>query len=141
MREILFKAKRIDNGEWVEGYYLFVKEQNKHYILTGKIASYSVDYSHSYLKTNGFEWFEIDPNTLCQFTGLKDKNGKMIFENDILEFEFEEIGKQKAVVYYNLEYGSFLLNVITDNFQFAKINDGIVIGNRFDNPELLGDKV
>jgi uncharacterized phage protein (TIGR01671 family) len=138
MREILFKAKAINrkdyyrsnykNGDWVYG--LITKQYNARY-----------DFPATMTNENGISGIEVDYKTLSQYTGLKDKNGKMIFENDILEFEFEEIGKQKAVVYYNLEYGSFLLNVITDNFQFAKIKDGIVIGNRFDNPELLGDKI
>lgn len=135
MREILFKAKRIDNGEWVIGHYIpFGLDVDIHYDIVFSKEDYIFDSESQQL-------IGIDIKTLCQYTGIKDKYGKMIFENDILEFEFEEIGKQKAVVYYNLEYGSFLLNVITDNFQFAKINDGIVIGNKFDNPELLEGEI
>ena len=72
MREILFKAKRLDNGKWVEGYY--IKRPNdpageKHYIAT----------------VGNCQWYEIDPNTLCQFTGLTDKDGDKIWENDIVD--------------------------------------------------------
>ena len=76
MIENKFKGKDIETQEWVCGYYLYIKEQDKHYILTGRLKTYSVDVVHPYLVTEGFEWIEIDPRTLGRYTGLKDKNKK-----------------------------------------------------------------
>jgi len=71
-----------------------------------------------------------------QCTGLKDKNGKLIYEGDICEYEFEEIGKQKAIIEFNKKYAAFLMKPLND-FQYININDCEVIGNKFENPELL----
>ena len=99
MREILFKAKRIDNGEWVEGYYL--RDQ---YHRGGKdIIFYRKDSDLFTVYTN-----IIDPETLCQFTGLCDKNGKKIWENDIIQY-----GTVAAVVRFG-EYGNGNLGFYVD---------------------------
>lgn len=70
---------------------------------------------------------------------MKDKNGKLIYEGDICEYEFEKIGKQKAIIYFNTKYASFLSKPI-DDFQCAKLNYCIVIGNIYENPELLKEQ-
>ncbi|MCR5266758.1 MAG: YopX family protein [Cyanobacteria bacterium RUI128] len=75
---------------------------------------------------------------LMQSTGLKDKNGTLIYEGDICEYEFEDIGKQKAIIYFNNKYASFLKKPLND-FQYAEINDCKVIGNIYENKELLED--
>ena len=76
MREILFKAKRMDNGEWVEGQYVYFENPKTE---SGEPVKHFIG--------NGTTIFtdEIDLSTLCQYTGLKDKNGKRIWENDLVK--------------------------------------------------------
>lgn len=73
-----------------------------------------------------------------QCTGLKDKNGKLIYEGDICKYKFEEIDEQKAIIYFNKELCSFLAKPLND-FQYTRINNCEVIGNIYENPELLKD--
>ena len=134
MREILFKAKRKDNGEWVEGYYVYCRK--RHYILPVLNKAIGFDERED-------EWVEADPNTICQYTGLTDKNGKKIWENDICDRK----EKYPEIVTYNkgdwqLDY-SYALG---KEKHFCACNLGFyacerecveVIGNVFDNPELL----
>lgn len=154
MREFLFKAKRIDNGEWVEGYY--IRDQ---YHIGGKdIIFYRKDSDRFTVYTN-----IIDIETLCQFTGLCDKNGKKIWKNDILmchgnpkdlvKVLFGEFGVR------NIETGSIVDKVVGWHYEVVP-TDAIsrcepfcwpmplteyyiercemeVVGNIFDNKELL----
>ena len=80
MREILFKAKRKDDGKWVDGCY------QKRYDLLGN-EEHLIFHADSY---KVWEYAEIDSETLCQFTGLTDKNGQKIWENDIIKYHFEK---------------------------------------------------
>lgn len=90
MREILFKAKREDNSKWVEGNYV------KKYDLSGK--RHLILYVDNYVR---WKCVGIDPKTLCQFTGLYDKNDKRIWENDIVNTDSNVRAQVKFGLYYN----------------------------------------
>ena len=147
MREILFRAKQIDDGEWVEGYYAMMVKENliRHYIIQNCALTGLFDDPEENMYFNDVE---INPETLCQFTGLTDKNGKRIWENDILHV-IEKMGNN---VYHN---GSLISaprwrNESDFKVEFTPgslmnvqrfVNDlnieCEIIGNVFDNPELL----
>lgn len=129
MRE-LFKAKRIDNGEWVEGFYVLI--DNHHYIYTGNLCNGGL-----YVVA---ERFEIDIATLCTCTGLKDKNGKLIWENDIVKCLYNYYGKKGVYigkVIYREDTCCFVAaNSESTDYEWWE-EEKEVIGNIFDNPELL----
>lgn len=134
MREILFKAKRIDNGEWMEGYYLFCPIQ-----ADNKPSLENFTYKHWIVTHNGNP-FEVDQSTICQCTGLKDKNGKMIWENDIVKHDFgkDQIGVQLAIVKYDSKYACYQIKPIYD-WMYCDKSDCEVIGNIFDSTELMNE--
>ena len=130
MREILFRGKRAGNGEWVEGY-----------LQEATICSAVNTYVAFVIckKPKGIydsEWYEIDPDTVGQYTGLKDKSGKKIFEGDIVKsidglFLIRWCRGQSAflMTFYDYPYEELYLEEMRD--------DSKIIGNIYDNPELL----
>lgn len=137
-REILFKAKRIDNGEWVEGQYAYT---------TNPLTEDGKPIKH--LICNGTNIFNdlIDPVTLCQYTGLTDKDGKKIWENDIISIHAYSYDEPEddyfGVVTYCEKDACWSLN---NNEKYGEIicecfgsytTEIINHGNIFDNPELL----
>ena len=137
MREILFKAKRIDNSEWVEGCYT---ECNGKTFIGINISIYGDIFEVFCAPV--IKWFEVNPETLCRFTGLYDKNGKRIWENDILMAHLDE-SYPEDVTYETIEWGfagwvtheaNSVDRQYLDEFDMEHFE---VVGNIFDNPELL----
>ena len=143
MREILFRGKRIDNGEWVDGdliasRYISPYQNGELYINGTCVNEKSVD---------GIVWcqgslYRISPSTVGQYTGLKDKNGKMIWEGDVIKWDYTCNEGKSHQVRYDVGSACFVAsrehnsNIIDTVFY----NDGQhaeVIGNIHDNPDLL----
>ncbi len=135
MNEIIFRGKRTDTGDWIFGSLC-------HYRFDGvKEAKPCIHISNlGYIK-NGF--YEIDPKTIGQFSGLSDSNGNKIFEGDIVKYK----GKNYLVIFWcgmfyaSVEecndkiYGGFPLHALTINADDDKICE--IIGNSSDNSDLL----
>ena len=139
----LYRAMRVDNGEWVEGAYYIEPYTDKYFI---------IQWNSTGLGFN--EFIEVDGASVCQCTGLKDKNDKLIWENDIVK-EFNSSGDEwnlSQIVFgeYSLnlgwcakgiktlhEYNRRLFNV---GFGASEAGKCETIGNIFDNPELLEEK-
>lgn len=138
MRDILFKAKRVDNGEWVYGYYFKATHHwHNHGIHEDWIATDTVQ-NGGWCNVRGK--YAVLPETVGQYTGLTDKNGKKIFEGDIVKHyhdkKFPE-SYSKGYVFWDEEYLRWKRT--SENVNCCIANDCIyeVIGNIHDNPELL----
>lgn len=129
----LFKAKRVDNGEWVKGALVYDDRDKLYRIIT------EIDYSTgTCLTTDNAP--RVDKSTICQCTGLKYKNGKLIWENDIVNctdaecYGYISWNESEAGFYFNvlLEGGGFDEEHIYDYQDCME-----VVGNIFDNKDLL----
>ena len=122
MREILFRGKRADNGEWVYGSLITERNMFDGNLMTMHIQDIEEPYDDNL----------IDDETVGQFTGLTDKNGVKVFEGDIVRiFDGEYCS---VVIKYSNEQGSF---TVDDTSLHYWVSDIEVIGNVHDNPELL----
>ena len=123
MREILFRGKRVDNGEWIEGFYC------KDEYLKDRIWVLDED--------NFLAWWEVDPATVGQFTGLLDKNGKRVFEGDIANLDLHTA---KYVCAYRSDHGAFMWNcLVTNENRFLGHYGEKVIGNIHDCSQKMNE--
>lgn len=122
MREILFRGKRKDNGEWVEGF--FVNLWMVHY----KRYDPLINDAHTGRS------YDVDPETVGQFTGLTDKNGKKIFEGDLVKIvvQVPEVVEYKDGGFFPFVIKGWECEFDADQYE--------VVGNIHDNPELLEER-
>lgn len=167
MREILFKAKRIDNGEWIDGYLFDDGISGEKRVFIGKLVIVPYEgIACDKWSIEGIDFDEVDPETLCQFTGLCDKSGKKIWENDVLMCHGNSEDLAKAVFgefgVRDIGTGSIVDKVTGWHYEIIP-TDAIsrcepfcwsmplteyyidrcemeVVSNIFDNPELLQEK-
>lgn len=125
IEDIKFKAKRLDNGEWCEGY--FYEENDNTYIIENRQKESKLNRNPAY---------QIDHSTVCMFTGLKDCEGKELFENDLIHFiGHKPIGK---VIWSEENYAFMVaseneaLYWLSDVLEIGKIE---IVGNKFDRKE------
>lgn len=140
MREILFKAKRIDNGEWIEGSLLNLDSDSGYcYIVPTYETASTLPIKSLILDRMKL----VDPETICQFTGLTDKDGKKIWENDIVTCQTKYGGDIGKVVFHN---GKFCVlwnsayhyprNGKCESYYGINTKNSVK-GSVFDHPELL----
>lgn len=140
-KDILYKAKRVDNGEWVCGLPIY-----KNYIRVFTEHEYE-DEDGRKIKYSTTKDYQVDPKTMCEFIGLTDKNKNNIFEHDIVDYEDcpasdyyrETIIINRGVIEF--ENGAFFVTnretVEMDDLVYKGVMECSVVGNIFDNPELL----
>lgn len=154
MRDILFKAKRIDNGEWVMGGTIiqFLDDGVRSFYIpqfNEKCICEHDETTDDILSFSDCRFYKVDPETICQYTGVTDKNGNMIWENDVVKYHF---GNDVAVIRFG-EYQSPFDSTKTKHIGFyvdwergylrkdlgywTNMIEPIIVGNIFDNTELL----
>ena len=144
MREILFRAKQVNNGEWVSGYYVYDYAHNAHFIFKNQLVCPNcindrrIDYSVCD--------YEIDPDTLCQYTGKSDEDGEKIFEGDIVGFidlystesGYSESSCLGEVIWSKEECCFHVTNRLSAE-SWEVLDECKVVGNVFDNKELMDE--
>lgn len=135
MREILFRGKRIDNGEWAYGYVVEMCDETDDSKTEIWIDSYRQETKDTFFGIDGYTEYSwrVDPTTIGEYTGRKDKNGTKIFEGDIMEFETLANTKARNSVRYDKCYSAFMFGDSPHLSMFARTSE--VIGNIHDKEE------
>lgn len=140
-REILYHAKRTNTDEWIEGYYVRITLTGSAYILPGELA---VEPCKKGIVQ--FKCCEVQPETVCQYTGLTDKNGRKIFEGDIVRAAYkpkdEDLTVDDFIIKWDKYYCKYVGHYarkenVYNPLLFGSQTSFEVIGSIFDNPELL----
>lgn len=156
-REILFRAKLKDwktnpeHNRWVEGFYC--RRQETTYCIEEDYKMFPVKTLHYIVQDrmtdlglpNTFAFIEIDPDTLCQYVNFKDDDGNKIWENDIVECGYDGEELVNRIIIYDEDELDFKATngekYYQEDFQYLPCSDYLlVVGNIFDNPELLKKK-
>ena len=136
MRKILFRGKRIDNGEWAYGYYGVFGDTQQIFVPNAEARFCG--------KPIYGMWHIVNSETVGEFTGLTDKNGTKVFEGDIVEFDVQSGKTRDVVVWSDGEYNGVagfrlksraLYSITSYNRQYFE-----VVGNIYDNADLLEGK-
>ena len=152
MREILFRGQSVDDSEWIEGFVFNDGLMDSSRLFIGDFVIVEAKgKTHDKWHVVGHDFEEVIPETVGQYTGLIDKNGKRIFEGDIGKYKQTDGAKQNGnpiicigKVIYNAKTASYAVDSKDEAgrkyFDYFPIKDFEIVGNIHDNPELLEEE-